>query len=152
MICVTKPLIKLCEIIAKIETKLTCNYAKNAIWVHANVMDERMRWELEVLHNISSNIWMINLQHNNTQECGYFDKGRALSFKDVWIVEIKIKWWMIKGGVWKWDWSMCTHKSTNKQRVDFAYETKRIFSFNLQNRNNALWVHIEWVRRMGSFI
>ena len=28
---VTKPLIKLCEIIAKIETKLTCNYAKNAI-------------------------------------------------------------------------------------------------------------------------
>ena len=47
---------------------------------------------------------------------------------------------------------MCTHKSTNKQRVDFACETKRVFFFNLQNRNNALCVHIEWVIRMGDFI
>ena len=34
---------------------------------------------------------MINLQHKNTQECGSFEKGRALSFKVVWMVEIKVK-------------------------------------------------------------
>ena len=27
---------------------------------------------------------------------------------------------------------MCTNKSTNKQRVDFACETKRAFSFNFE--------------------
>ena len=43
---VTKPSIKLCEIIAKMETKITWNYDKNSIWVHANMMDERMRQEM----------------------------------------------------------------------------------------------------------
>ena len=49
------------------------------------------RQEMEVLHKISSRIRVINLQHNNTQECGSFERERDLSFKVVRMVEINIK-------------------------------------------------------------
>ena len=79
-----------------------------------------------------SRTWMINLQHNNTQECESFERGKLFILKLYRQWRSRSRWWEIKGGVLKWDWSMCTHKSTNRIWVYLSYRTKvlKAFYFN----------------------
>ena len=55
-----------------------------------------MKWmkewdkEWEVLHKSSKQSLLENLQHNSTQDDGSFGKERALSFKVIQMVEIKM--------------------------------------------------------------
>ena len=86
----------------EIKAKLKCNYTKNAIWSYANMME----WENETTNEkfstkLQRNL-LENLQHDNIQKMdSSFEGESSLPFKDIWMVEIKMKmvddqWWNLK--------------------------------------------------------